>query len=568
VSRPYATVLFLLVLLGSTVAGSTPTGPATSLGSARPPGSPAASADPASGADAPALVALYPNPHAAGDAGEFVVVEVPPGSTLVGVRLCDGERCVALPDGVGRGRLVLTAAPDRVRNLTEDTVAPLAAGLDLANDGERVTLIRNGTVVSTVRYDRAPEGELLVRSTSGEGSRQRWSWRWRPLGATDRPIVSGGPAAVEAFVLPDAPAVPLATLDAAEDRLYLAAYTFASARVVDALVRARERGVRVRVLVEGAPVGGTSVRQAAALDRLVRAGIEVRAVGGPWARYRFQHAKYAVVDDRALVTTENWKPAGVGGRASRGWGAVIHDEAIAAGLAATFRADWTWRDAIPWETFRRGRSFVVAPPANGTFPVHVTPERVEARSIRLLAAPDNAEPAVRSLLDGANETLDVLQVTLGGPDGPFTRALVRAARRGVEVRVLLSSAWYVREENRALADRLNAAAEREGVPLTVALTEPGGRFEKIHAKGVVVDGRAVLLGSLNFNAHSARENREVAVVLSGAPVAGYFGDVFEADWRGRGGREVGTPLPAGLVAALGVALLVALVLAGRIEFER
>ncbi len=510
----------------------------------------------------PRFAALYPNPHASGDAGEFVALDVPAGTDLGTYRLCDGERCVALPNRTGEGRVVLTAAPRRARNLTDEPVVGLPSDLGLANGGEVVTLVREGTTVATVRYERAPEGEVYYRERGGE--RPRWSWR--PLGATDRPVVTGGPARVEAFVLPDAPGVALRALESADERLLLAGYTLTSERVVDALLAAHRRGVRVRVLVDGSPVGGATTRQAAALDRLAAAGVAARAVGGPRARYRFHHAKYAVADGRALVTTENWKPAGVGGRSSRGWGVVVHDRNVTKGLAATFHADWTGPGAIPWVEFRRGRSFEPAEPKNGSFRTRHEPEGLGVESVSLLVAPENAEDEVVGRIDGATDSLDVLQVSLGGPDGPFTRALVRAARRGVETRILLSGAWYVREDNRALADRLNALAEREGLPLTVRLADPGGRFGKVHAKGLLVDGREAVVGSLNFNAHSARENREVVVVLTGEAVAGYYAEVFEADWTG-GGSGITGPLPAGLLAALGVGVLGALVLARRIEFE-
>jgi phosphatidylserine/phosphatidylglycerophosphate/cardiolipin synthase-like enzyme len=62
---------------------------------------------------------------------------------------------------------------------------------------------------------------------------------------------------------------------------------------------------------------------------------------------------------------------------------------------------------------------------------------------------------------------------------------------------------------------------------------------------VVVDGDRALVGSLNWNNHSARENREVALLLSGEELGSYYADVFRADWRG--GRWT---LSAGLAAVL------------------
>lgn len=182
---------------------------------------------------------------------------------------------------------------------------------------------------------------------------------------------------------------------------------------------------------------------------------------------------------------------------------------------------------------------------------------------RLLVAPDNAESELIDLIDNATDEVRVVQVSVAGPDGPFTKAVLRAARRGVDVRLLLSNEWYVSDENSALAERLNRRAADRNLPLEVKLAEPNDRYGKIHAKGVIVDGEHVVVGSLNWNEASARENREVAVVLTGEEVGNYYESVFDADWTGGTGNE----LPVGIIVAVGILVLVALVLAKTIDFE-
>ncbi|WP_254543660.1 phospholipase D-like domain-containing protein [Halomarina pelagica] len=504
----------------------------------------------------PRLAGVYPNPVAADDAGEFVVLDAPPATRLGAYRLADEELTADLPATTVGGRIVLTTAPDRVRRLLDERVIGVSELPALSNAGERLRLLRNDAPVDSLRYRNAPEGERYVR-----GAERR---RWRPLGATDRRVVESGPANATAFVLPDSPGIPVRVLADAEERILLAGYTFTSDRVATELLRAHRRGVRVEVLVEGGPVGGMTTAQASALDRLAAAGIPVHVVDGPRARYAYHHAKYAVADDRALVLTENWKPSGIGGRSSRGWGVVVNDARTAEALAATFRADTGWLDTRPWRAFRRDASFVNATVAAGDYPRRIAPERLRVERVRVLAAPDNAERALRGVVANATRSVDVVQVSLGGPDGPFTGAAVAAARRGVRVRVLLSGAWYVREENAALAERLNALATRENVPLSVRLADPRGRFEKVHAKGVVVDGDLAVVGSLNWNAHAARENREVALVLEGEAVGEYYGRAFEADWRASSTR---TRVPLGLLGAIAAAAAGVLALARRVEFE-
>ena len=507
----------------------------------------AAPADPAGDALDAAIVAAVPNPTAADDAGEYVVVRVPVDSTA-NWTLADGERAVALPADRPAIRIAVTADPNATRRVTDVPVVAVPH-LSLSNAGERLRLRRDGAVVARLDYDDAPEGDRLVRTDDGTA--------WRPVGYRPRDVHRYGPATVTGFVLPDAPSVPVETLRSARDRILLAGYTFTSERVADALIAAERRGVEVRVLVDADPVGGRTARGATALDRLAAAGVDVRALGGPRARFDYHHPKYAVVDDRALVTTENWKPAGVGGRSSRGWGVVVDADRVAADLAALFRADAGWADAMPWRRVRRGETFDAGTPAEGSYPSRFAPTEATAAEVRVLTAPGNAESALVGVIDSAENRVDVIQPTVGRRDGPLLRATVRAAERGVEVRVLVSGAWYVAEENAALVEWLNGVAERRGLPLTARVANPAGRYEKVHAKGVVADD-VVVVGSLNWNENAVSENREVALAVRSEALAASFREAFVADWRGGRGIDRTTwVVVAGALAALVLAVVVA-----------
>jgi phosphatidylserine/phosphatidylglycerophosphate/cardiolipin synthase-like enzyme len=125
------------------------------------------------------------------------------------------------------------------------------------------------------------------------------------------------------------------------------------------------------------------------------------------------------------------------------------------------------------------------------------------------------------------------------------------------VRILLSGAWYSAEENDALVTWLNDWAERNDAPLTARIAEPGGRYEKVHAKGLLIDDDLAVVGSLNWNENSATENREVALALHGPEPVAFYRESFDADWRGGSGGERLWLYATGAVAAVLVAVLVA-----------
>jgi phosphatidylserine/phosphatidylglycerophosphate/cardiolipin synthase-like enzyme len=503
----------------------------------------------------PTIHAVYPDPVISGDHGEFVVLSAPNGTNLGPYSITDGHTTAALPNTTVSGRVAVTADPGRVRNVTTYSVVTIPTSVALANGGDTVAIRRGNRSVSSVRYSDSSEGKIGVVHGS--------TIRWRPLGATDLPIRRADGGRMRAFALPDAPQAPIAPLRNATERVFLAGYTLSSSRVASTLIDAHRRGADVRILLEGEPVGGRTRTEARTLDRLTEAGIEVRLISGPLSRYRYHHAKYAVADDRAVVLTENWKPAGTGGKSSRGWGVITSQSQIVTGLAETFQEDRSWRDSVSWDRYRTGRQFQRGGPTNGSYPSRFEVKTVSAEHTELLVTPDNAQRALIGDIDNATEQIDVIQPTVGGWEEPLLRALRRAAGRGVEVRLLISSAWYVREENQRTVERFNSWAERTDAPLSARLAEPSGRFGKIHAKGAIIDSNRVVVGSLNWNEQAATTNREVLVVARGSEIASYFGRVFNADWSG-GRRSV----PVDLIGAVvGVGLVGALA-ARRVRFAQ
>lgn len=509
----------------------------------------------------PQIVEVYPNPVANEDAGEFVTVSIPARTDLRQYALVDETEPVTLADATGRDRLAaqtqvtLSTDPGVTERLTNRTVRNLPDRVQLANSGDDIRLLREDEVLQQVSYDSAVSGERYAVQT-GE---------WQPLRATDFSVRAATGGTVEAFVLPDDSTRALEFLKSADERISLAGYTLSSDAVVDTLLAARDRGLSVEILLDGSPAGGLSESAGAALTELSRAGVNLRVIDGPRARMRFHHAKYAIVDRRALVATENWKPSGLGGHSSRGWAVITGQDRIVRALNDTFHADRGWVDAVDWQsTVPNGDD---DRPPTTEYPTNFQPQSFDVERTELLLAPDNAERRLRRLLDNATERIRIEQMSID-PAFPLLQTVLDAARRGVEVQILLSGAWYVEAENERLAQRLNDRATTEELPLTVRVADPEDRFEKIHAKGILVDGETTVAGSLNWNNNSFRRNREVALLIDSDGVAGYFGQVFATDWTAATGPpDTERRVPVGLLGA--VALTVVLTAAGarQIGFE-
>ncbi len=525
---------------------------------------------------------LYPNPVAPYTPGEFVTVRFPPEANQSAYTLTDGHRSVSLspPSAPLNGsqhaeeNATIAATPtqavkdddwteltystdaNRTAWLTDRTVTAFPEYFSLANDGDHLKLKKDGTVVDEHEYVNAPEGEVRDAETGD----------WSPLGATNKSVTTSEGGVVESFVLPDEPERAVEFLSNATERIILGGYTLSDGDVVDALIDASERDIEVSVLIEGSPVGGMVADEAAALDTLDRAGVTVRVLDGEKSRYRYYHPKYAIVDDQALVTTENWKPEGTGGQSSRGWAAITNQTAIVDALHSMYEADIGWVDTRSWAE----HDPTLVEPDGGvrdSYPQTIRGETVPVDRTDLVLAPDNAEEYLLGQLTDADERIDIKQVQISDHSFPLVDAALAAAERGVKVRLLLSSQWYAVENNEQLKEKLTTKADEDDLPVEVRLAEPGEAFEKIHAKGVVIDGEQAFVGSINWNNNSLRNNREVGLMLHGEEVGEYYQTVFEHDWERRTDDGVDEDIPLGMIGAVAMSTLVALAVARRLEFQ-
>jgi cardiolipin synthase len=144
-------------------------------------------------------------------------------------------------------------------------------------------------------------------------------------------------------------------------------------------------------------------------------------------------------------------------------------------------------------------------------------------------------PAERFLalsIAGARRTLYITNAYFA-PDGNFVGLLTQAARRGVDVRLLLAGPRtdvpVARLAGRARYDTLLAAGVRiwEWQPST------------LHAKTFVVDGLWSSIGTMNFDNRSLALNDEVTLMVLDPDVGGRMNAIFLDDLRHS--REITAP---------------------------
>jgi cardiolipin synthase len=278
-------------------------------------------------------------------------------------------------------------------------------------------------------------------------------------------------------------------------------------KVVDAVIRAAERGVTCRVLVDA--MGSRAFLKSDLVRRLRAAGAHVKDAlpGGPWrlSLVRFdlrQHRKVVVIDGRVGYTGSlNMadprlfkRDAGVGQWIDAM--ARLEGPAVEA-LAISFLADWYVETNDSLERLQATGDARPQPLA-GDVTVQVMP-----------TGPELPRTAVEQLLltavYSAREEL-VLTTPYFVPSEALSLGLVAAARRGVKVILILPA-----KVDSKLVALASGAFQGE-------LLEAGVRIAAfsdglLHTKSVTVDGAHALFGSVNLDPRSFRLNFEILLSI-------------------------------------------------------
>ncbi len=374
----------------------------------------------------------------------------------------------------------------------------------------------------------------------------------------------------------------LHAVESARRSILVNIYEFTSPEIAAALIAKINEGVRVEVLLEGEPVSGIKpdgrVIQAEIVKAMKRARTgcrfyEMRAAQVPGSpstgkrRYRFDHAKYMVIDnENVLVGSENYgsssHPARPDALGSRGWEVFVEHAQLNAFFRQTFINDTQTKFGDIFELVEgaAGSSYPVNAPipkwvvdGQNSLPAlvrylggAVANPTLTATGVIPVFSPETSLSGILSLVNSAKRSLDVQQMNFPfewvgiGANSPFFEAVIAAARRGVRVRVLLNDERAFGppgaedvgvSKNDMTVKLLRMVAEKEGLPMEARIANlKQMKVTYIHNKGVLVDGALTLISSINWTENSVKNNREASVLVQSPEVNQFYSKLFTWDW--------------------------------------
>lgn len=379
----------------------------------------------------------------------------------------------------------------------------------------------------------------------------------------------------------------LATIRSARKSLFINIYELTEPTIADAIEDRIRAGVHVEMLLEGQPVAGRSTASQAIQAQLIKAMRKYPLTGSRFfemtskservkRRYRFDHAKYIVVDgDSLLVSSENFTPTGnpqPGTLGNRGWQVRVFQPEITREFFQMFREDSDLRygDVISWlDAHPKGcegvaflctafpafvdaaEGLVLGDSTDGGqgFSGGYVPSRglpvADVEELQKILSPDNSLEQLVRMIRSARHSIDLQQMSFyaewrnAGTQSPLITELLAAARRGVTIRILLNDDLVflppgtdVDTKNRITVRGLNQIAQAKRLKLSAKIADLKAMgVTIIHNKGAIIDNERVLISSINWNENSVTNNREAALLLKSFELSHFYGQLFEHDWR-------------------------------------
>ena len=291
------------------------------------------------------------------------------------------------------------------------------------------------------------------------------------------------------IVLPDDTAKPiLDAINSASKSLRIKMFVFSDPSLLQAVIAAHQRGLKVRIMLNPARRSGEAENEDSR-KQLTAAGVEV-IDSNP--AFDLTHEKSMIVDDEmAFVKSLNWQTRNL--TETRDYAVVTAHGHEVKEISDCFEADWNRQSFDPGE------------------------------HSHLIWCVGNGRQRIGQFIDEAKHSLWLQNERYQDP--VIIERLVRANRRGVKVHLMARPPHKLKKEKLI-----------EGVGGLRILDDVGVKVHKLkglklHAKLLFADGVRAIIGSINIAPGSFDSRRELAIEVRDDDIVERLHEVVHHDWE-------------------------------------
>jgi cardiolipin synthase len=290
-------------------------------------------------------------------------------------------------------------------------------------------------------------------------------------------------------VLPDDSAQPiLDAINGAIRSLRIKMFILSDPTMVKALLRAHNRGVKVRVMLNPARRSGEADNEE---TRRVLGGAGIDVIDGNPA-FDLTHEKSMVVDEECgFIKSMNWETKNFS--ETRDYAVVTNQAREVNEIIDCYEADWHRQEFDPGE-----------------------------RS-RLIWCSGYGRDRIAQFIDEVKHTLFIQNERY--QDLIIIERLVRAKRRGVKVHLMARPPHTLKKDK--LIEGVGGLRIMDDVGIKIHKL----KHLKLHAKMLVADGARAIIGSINLTPGSFDSRRELAIEVHDDDILDRLQRVVNRDWK-------------------------------------
>ncbi|MCF2136899.1 MAG: phospholipase D-like domain-containing protein [Candidatus Thorarchaeota archaeon] len=360
-----------------------------------------------------------------------------------------------------------------------------------------------------------------------------------PASATDLPTQSLEPAAftwqtfnknmnVTTFASPDGSRDALwQLLQSARQSIYVEIYGINNPYILDLIheIHSARPSLVMKFLIGWNSLGYPDPNKYVA-NNLTQLGFEVKWTNS--SDFTYAHQKFFIIDNKTTVVhAGNWAKTSfpeTGKKANREWSIAMTDPDVTGYYRSVF--DYDWGRGRAYSTSDGTGSPLSYSEASSTYPrPFATPGHFSGpMNVTPIFSPDTSLQGILYVINSARVTLDIqipyfTNVGDSGEVDQIIDAILAAKARGVTVRVITEE----EKDYQEVADLLHA----HNIPIVWQDTR---WFTANHNKGIIADGRIVLISSINYSEGSITKNREAGVIIENQDVAQWYQAIYDFDW--------------------------------------
>lgn len=267
-------------------------------------------------------------------------------------------------------------------------------------------------------------------------------------------------------------------IDWTKNTLHVATYMFTLPSLREAIIRAKNRGVDVKIILEKNPYNATSInRETEAIFQ--KNGVILHQSSTRY--FSFMHAKYMIFDTKWIISTANWTRSSFD--KNREFFVVWDTSEIRDELETAFHNDFTWKKK--------------------SFPTS-----------SILIGPTNARERLLWFMRSTKEKLYIY--TPDFSDKKLQTEVQQLCLSGKIIHILIN---YTDIDKKNLVN-----SHKTDCPNIRMMKSPS-----LHAKAMIRDNQKIFIWSFNFTQNSLENNREIGIFLEKNDNS-IIVNSFQSDW--------------------------------------